>query len=101
MRYQISLHTLSNRPYLKHICIPNTVINLYSKPQLSNFSITGFDRDPMISLIVEAKKNKDVNEVNILDKRNFEYSTSLLDDKKFKLKCNMLTSISNIIDNQI
>lgn len=67
----------------------------------TNFSITGFDRDPLISLIVEAKKSKDVNEVNIQDKRNFEYSKSLLDDKKFKLKYNMLTSISNIIDNQI
>jgi len=70
-----------------------------------NFKIVGFDRDPVTSLIVEAKKVKSVTiiEDSTIDseKKNYNrYGQSLRKDKKFALKVKLLESISEIIDNQ-
>lgn len=67
---------------------------------ITNFAVTGFDRDPHSSLIIEATKSEDVNSTNILDERNYNYGHSLLDDEKFRLKCSILTSISKSIDDE-
>lgn len=72
--------------------------NEKEKKYETNFAITGFDRDPISSLIVEAKKTRDVNQVNILDKRNYNYSQSLLDDENFRLKYKRMKSESAAID---
>ena len=72
--------------------------NEKEKKYETNFAITGFDRDPISSLIVEAKKTRDVNQVNILDKRNYHYSQSFLDDENFRLKYKKIKSISAAID---
>lgn len=72
--------------------------NEKEKKYETNFAITGFDRDPISSLIVEAKKTRDVNQVNILDKRNYYYSQSLLDDENFRLKYKIIKSVSTAID---
>lgn len=67
----------------------------------TNFAITGFDRDPIASLIIEAKKIKDVNEVDIKDTRGYSYSQSLLDDKNFKLKSKIITTSSKILEEEL
>jgi hypothetical protein len=67
----------------------------------TNFAVTGFDRDPAASLIIEATKVCDVNELNILDKRGYSYSKSLLDDKNFELKTKIITSTSKILENEL
>ena len=57
-----------------------------------NFSVTGFDRDPLTSLIVEGKKTHHVNKdeankiFNFSQKNYNRYSYSLLSDEKFKSK---------------
>jgi len=67
----------------------------------TNFSVTGFDRDPAASLIIEATKIDDVHELKILDKRGYSYSKSLLDDKNFELKTKIITSTSKILDAEL
>lgn len=66
----------------------------------TNFTITGFDRDPTSSLIIEAKKYKNVEKLNIQNNRGYEYSKSLLDNHKFKLKCKIFNTISKVIDSE-
>lgn len=64
-----------------------------------NFKITGFDRDPLTSLIVEAKKHVNVNKNEF--KRAYQdrnYGKSLLHDKSFSLKCNLIKAISSTVD---
>ena len=56
--------------------------------------MTGFDRSPTMSLIIEARKEKNVDEVDIKDDYNFEYSQSLLNDDKFRSKVEILKKIS-------
>ena len=62
----------------------------------TNFSLTGFDRSPVMSLIIEAKKKENVDKVKISDEYNYNYSKSLLNDDIFKLKVDMLKSLSSI-----
>ena len=58
-------------------------------------SISGFDKDPLTSLIIEAKKNKHIkinksNDINF-DRKNYNrYGFSLLHNKKFKKKLGKL-----------
>ena len=47
-----------------------------------------------MSLIIEARKEKNVDEVDIKDDYNFEYSQSLLNDDKFRSKVEILKKIS-------
>lgn len=61
-----------------------------------NFSITGFDRSPITSLIVEAKKNKNMTIEEVLDINGEEalnynrYGFSLLYDEEVKRKLKLL-----------
>ena len=75
----------------------NNLINFYNKETQSyetNFTLTGFDRSPVMSLIIEARKEKDVSDVDIKDDYNFEYSQSPLNDEKFRSKVEVLKKIS-------
>ena len=74
--------------------------NEKDKKYETNFTVTGFDRDPTASLIIEATKIDDVTKVNILDKRGYSYSQSLLDDKNFRLKTKIINSYSKIIEEE-
>lgn len=79
------------------------LINQYNpkkKIYETNFILTGFDRDPSTSLIVEAKKEKDVDSILIKDVRNYNYSQSILDDKKFQKKYQNIRKISTLIDKE-
>lgn len=74
--------------------------NEKNKKYETNFAVTGFDRDPIASLIIEATKIDDVTEVNILDKRGYAYSQSLLDDKNFRIKTKIINSSSKMIEEE-
>ena len=79
------------------------LINQYNpdkKIYETNFVLTGFDRDPSTSLIVEAKKEKDVDSIQIKDVRNYNYSQSILDDKKFQKKYENFRKVSIQIDKE-
>ena len=70
-----------------------------------NFKISGFDRDPLTSLIVECRKKDhiDKNKYQSLNEstENYNrYGQSLLKDKKFGLKYEKLKEMSRIIDLQ-
>jgi len=71
-----------------------------------NFKLTGFDRDPLTSLIVECRKGYDINKdeyksLNESTTNYNRYGKSLLKDKKFQLKCNSIKEKSMIIDSQV
>lgn len=90
---------LNQEFYQKH-----NLIHRYDKTKRkydTNFVLTGFDRSPMMSLIVEAKKSHSVDRVEIKDDYNYSYSKSLLDDEIFSLKCDMFTQISKLLDNRL
>jgi len=79
------------------------LINQYNpdkKMYETNFVLTGFDRDPSTSLIVEAKKEKDVKSIQIKDIRNHNYSQSILDNEKFQNKCENMKKMVNLIDKE-
>lgn len=81
----------------------NNLIHQYNEKKHlyeTNFALTGFDRSPLMSLIIEAKKHHNVDSVNIKDQYNFSYSQSLLDDKKFRLKYKMLNAIATLINSE-
>jgi hypothetical protein len=68
-----------------------------------NFKVTGFDRDPLTSLIIEAHKDRSISKEEFenmnSNKKNYNrYGQSLLKDDSFKLKVDLLRSISSIID---
>jgi len=66
-----------------------------------NFKLTGFDRDPITSLIIECKKNKTVNKSNLSSdsKKNYNrYGQSLLKDTKIQFKVNLLKEVSRLLD---
>ncbi len=74
------------------------LINQYNpkkKMYETNFILTGFDRDPVTSLIVEAKKEKNIDSLNIKDLRNYDYGRSLLDDKIFQNKYDSMKKMIN------
>ena len=56
----------------------------------TNFVLTGFDRNPNMSLIIEAEKDHDVNKLRIQDSHNYNYSQSLLDNEEFRGKIQKL-----------
>lgn len=62
-----------------------------------NFKTTGFDRNPVTSLIVECRKAEFTHSELVGHNYN-HYSQSLLKDKKFRLKCELLKSISKAVD---
>ena len=81
----------------------NNLVHKYDEKEhkyKTNFTLTGFDRSPLMSLIIEAKKHHDVDKVDIKDQYNFDYSRSLLDDKNFKRKCEILKEISTSVNSE-
>lgn len=71
-----------------------------------NFKITGFDRDPLTSLIVECRKSYDIDKkeyksLNESNKNYNRYGQSLLKDKQFQLKYKIIKEICRIIDLQV
>jgi SAM-dependent methyltransferase len=71
-----------------------------------NFKITGFDRDPLTSLIVECRKSYDIDKnqyksLNESNKNYNRYGQSLLKDKRFQLKHKIIKEICRIIDLQV
>lgn len=71
-----------------------------------NFKLTGFDRDPLTSLIVECRKSYDIDKnkfdsLNESNKNYNRYGKSLLKDKQFQLKYNIIKEIGRIIDSQV
>lgn len=66
-----------------------------------NFSVTGFDRDPVTSLIIEAKKTGNINPAEVTDINGNEavnynrYGFSLLHDQDIKKKLEILNISSD------
>ena len=84
----------------------NNLIHKYEKGTYKvNFKITGFDKFPHISLIIEAKKK--IN-FNLTKKNNINYSklnynrygVSLMENKIFSKKTNLLLKVSRKLDNK-
>ena len=68
-----------------------------------NFKVTGFDRDPLTSLIIEASKDRSITKegfqsINSSKKNYNRYGQSLLKDDSFKLKVDLIRAISSVID---
>ena len=68
----------------------NLVHKLVKGKYKINFKVKGFDRDPITSLIIEAKKVKNISKKTVVkyfneSKKNYNiYSRSLLTDRNFK-----------------
>ena len=65
-----------------------------------NFKVTGFDRDPLTSLIIEAKKKEDMNKISYNSLNNSpqnynKYAWSLMKDDDFVKKHNKMMSAVN------
>jgi len=70
-----------------------------------NFKITGFDRNPVTSLIMECRKKYNIDKsnyksLNESNKNYNRYGQSLLKDKKFYLKYKIIREISRILELQ-
>lgn len=84
----------------------NNLIHFYDEIEGKyniNFKVTGFDRDPLTSLIVECRKSHDIdkNEYESLNKSTMNYNRygqSLLKDKVFQLKCEKVKEMFCDID---
>ena len=67
-----------------------------------NFTVTGFDRSPIISLIVEARKIKNINKKKVQDINGIKtasynhYGFSLLHDKNIKKRLKLLGISTNL-----
>jgi SAM-dependent methyltransferase len=71
----------------------NKLVHIYKNGKYNiNFKTSGFDRDPLTSLIIECKKEKSINKnkfINLINhsKKNYNrYAFSLLKEKEFKKK---------------
>ncbi len=78
-------NNLNNKFYKK-----NNLIHTYKNGKYKiNFKFSGFDKDPLTSLIIEAKKDKFIkikkkNNINLSTKNYNNYAFSLLHNKKVK-----------------
>ena len=76
---------MNNKFYKK-----NNLIHTYKNGKYKiNFKFSGFDKDPLTSLIIEAKKDKFIkikknNNINLSTKNYNNYAFSLLHNKKVK-----------------
>lgn len=93
--------TLNNEFFKK-----NNLIHKYHKGTYEiNFTVEGFDRDPLTSLIIEAKKtaNFELNETTDFNHKNANnynhYAFSLREDKYVNEKIDYLLKVSNKLDN--
>ena len=100
--YKEPLHVVGMDPiwqnFNKEFYKNNNLIHYYDAKQGKyniNFKVTGFDRDPLTSLIIEAKKDKDINlenfKSNNQSEKNYnQYAFSLMKDKAFLEKHKMM-----------
>ncbi len=64
-----------------------------------NFELTGFDRDPKSSLIVEARKSPTGGRARSMPGKNYNrYGQSLMSDENFRLKTQLLTAVAGIVN---
>lgn len=64
-----------------------------------NFTVTGFDRDPGTSLIIECKKAVKKQRTESADMKNYEkYGQSLLGDPLFERKLKKILDLSSTLD---
>ena len=71
-----------------------------------SFKKTGFDTEPLTSLIVECRKEYHIDKskyqsLNESNENYNRYGQSLMKDKKFSLKCKIIREISRILDLQV
>lgn len=70
-----------------------------------NFEVTGFDKNPVTSLIVEANKVEDFvlteeTDINSPNAENYNhYALSMLKDKAFRERLDVVLSVTNKLDN--
>ena len=67
------------------------------KKYVNNFKLTGFDRDPTYSLIIEAKKKINITRKKLTftysSKNNNLYGQTIISDKKIAKKLKLLKTI--------
>lgn len=72
-----------------------------------NFKVTGFDKNPVCSLIVEAEKAQSFelaadNDMNGVRPDNYNrYALSLLEDAAFKARLDLVTAVSRRLDDPV
>tara|TARA_B100000242_G_scaffold273048_1_gene226377 strand:+ start:14515 stop:15393 length:879 start_codon:yes stop_codon:yes gene_type:complete len=84
----------------------NDLIHYYDSDKgkyVINFKVTGFDRDPLTSLIIEARKNKTINLEHYKSLNNSplnynKYAWSLLKDKEFSKKNEIMLKASKSVN---
>lgn len=105
--YKEPLHVLGFKPEWNNLnqqfYEENNLIHYYNDVEGKyniNFKLTGFDRDPVTSLIIEAKKEKYIDKDSYVDMNNSKlnynkYAFSLLKDKNFSDKLKKIKNIDN------
>ena len=93
IRYFINQLQKKNKLEISEVPSPTfNLIHEYKNGKYNiNFKFSGFDKDPLTSLIIEAKKNKHIkikksNDINFITKNYNRYGFSLLHNKEFKKK---------------
>jgi len=94
--YHEPLHVVGMRPewqdFNQEFYKKNGLVHHYDtslNKYVINFKVTGFDRDPLTSLIIEANKKETINQdeyssLNDSDKNYNKYAWSLLNDEQFE-----------------
>jgi len=107
--YKIPLHVLGKEPIWQDLnqafYRQNGLIHYYDREMgqyIINFKVTGFDRDPLTSLIIEAKKEFtiDKNKYESLNNSNLnynQYAWSLLKNEDFSERNNLV--LKTIVEN--
>ena len=105
--YKEPLHVMGLKPEWKNLnqqfYKENNLIHYYDDVEGKyniNFNLTGFDRDPITSLIIEAKKEKYIDKDMYTSLNNHKlnynnYAFSLLKDKNFADKIEKIKNIDN------
>ena len=105
--YEEPLHVMGMEPiwenFNQEFYKKNNLVHYYDPQEGKyniNFKVTGFDRDPLTSLIIEAKKKEKIDEkkyksLNDSPLNYNKYAWSLLKDKEFLDKHNKMMSSVN------
>jgi len=106
------LHVLGKepvwKPFNQEFYRQNGLVHKYDEKSGKydiNFKVTGFDRDPVTSLILEAKKNVSIDKnyfksVSENHKNYNRYGNSLLKDSRFNRKRKIISLISSVLDEE-
>lgn len=110
--YEVPLHVEGMNPEWKNFnqqfYKENNLVHYYDdvKGQYNiNFKVTGFDRDPLTSLIIEAKKKESINAENYESLNNSplnynNYAWSLLKDSQFLKRHNAMIEAVNKLNEE-